>query len=139
MIRVVLDTNVLISLALAQRGPLLELREAWAAGRFVVLAAAPLLDEVRRVLERPKIADRLSRERRDGLLLRLERLTEPVVCREPYPEFSDPADDFLLAMLRDGDADLLVTGDGALLELGRFEGKEILTAAAFVEQLRADS
>lgn len=137
--RVVLDTNVLISLALAQRGSLLYLREAWQAGHFSVLVSAELLEEVREVIERPKIAARLTKECRDGLLLRLERLTEPVVCREPYPEAPDPADDFLLAMLRDSDADLLVTGDGALLGLGRFEGKKILTAVAFTMQLRADS
>lgn len=136
--RVVLDTNILISLALAQRGSLLELREAWQAGHFSVLVSAELLEEVREVIERPKIAARLTKERRDGLLLRLERLTEPVVCREPYPEAPDPADDFLFAMLRDGDAECLVTGDGALLELERFEGKKVLTAAAFIEQLRAD-
>lgn len=134
--RVVLDTNVLISLALAQGGPLLELREAWGAGRFGVIVSAPLLDEVRKVLERPKIATRLSQERRDGLLLRLERLTEPVTCSEPYPEAPDPADDFLLAMLRDGDAELLVTGDGALLELKTFGGVEILSAREFSERLR---
>lgn len=133
MLRVVLDTNVLISLALAQRGPLLELREAWEAGRFGVLVAPPLLNEVRGVLERPKIATRLSRERRDGLLLRLERLTEPVACLEPYPEFPDPADSFLLAMVRDGGADVLVTGDGALLALGSFGGAGILSARAFAE------
>jgi putative PIN family toxin of toxin-antitoxin system len=70
LLRVILDTNVLISLALAQRGPLLDLREAWQAGHFSVLVSAELLKEVREVIERPKITARLSKERRDGLLLR---------------------------------------------------------------------
>ena len=87
------------------------------------------------MLERPKIATRLSRERRDGLLLRLERLSEPVACLEPYPEAPDPGDSFLLAMVRDGGADVLVTGDGALLALGSFGGAEILSARAFAERL----
>ena len=135
MLRAVLDTNVLISLALAQRGPLLGLREAWQAGRFGVLVAPPLLDEVQRVLKRPKIATRLSPERRYGLLLRLERLSEPVACLEPYPEALDPGDSFLLAMVRDGGADVLVTGDGALLALGSFGGTAVLSARAFAERL----
>lgn len=135
MLRAVLDTNVLVSLALVQRGPLLELREAWQAGQFGVLVAPPLLNKVQWVLERPKIATRLSRERRDGLLLRLERLTEPVACLEPYPEAPDPGDSFLLAMVRDGGADVLVTGDGVLLALGSFGGAAILSARVFAEHL----
>ena len=118
--RVVLDTNVLLSSTWAKAGQLLLIREAWQAGHFSVLVSEPLLKEVESVMAYPKLAKLLTEERRAGLLHRLERLTEPVVCREPYPKSPDPADDFLLAMLRDGEADLLVTGDRALLALESF-------------------
>lgn len=40
----------------------------------------------------------------------------------------DPADDRVLACALVGDADVLVTGDGELLELGSWEGIEICSA-----------
>ena len=114
---------------------MLNLREAWQARRFSVLISEPLLDEVSAILTYPRIQKFLSEERREELLHRLERLGEPITCVEPYPEAPDPADDFLFAMLRDGDADLLVTGDGLLLKAEHFRGKPITKVAAFLGQL----
>lgn len=55
--------------------------------------------------------------------------------KQPFPEFGDPKDRYLLAMLKGSDAEALVTGDGALLELGAFENKLILTPADFLIRL----
>ena len=63
----------------------------------------------------------------------LEVLTLPIELTDPYPDFSDPDDRFLLAMVRDGGADVLVTGDRALLELNTFEGVPVVSAREFLE------
>lgn len=54
----------------------------------------------------------------------------------PHPNFSDPKDRYLLAMLRDSDAELLVTGNKVLLAVEHFEGKPILLPAAFLAHLK---
>ena len=132
--RIVLDSNVLVSMAIRSRR-LQPLRDAWEGGRFTALVSAELLAETEDVLRRPKLATHLSTADVAPFLRLLRALGEPVSLTLPYPEFSDPKDRYLLAMLRDGDADLLVTGDKALLKMEQFEGKSILSAAAFVEGL----
>ena len=54
---------------------------------------------------------------------------------KPFPEFGDPKDRYLLAMLRDSDAEALVTGDKALLVLDDFEGRPIISPADFLTSL----
>jgi predicted nucleic acid-binding protein len=45
---------------------------------------------------------------------------------------SDPADNRVLEAAIEGKADYIVTGDHALLELGSYEGIEVVTPARFV-------
>ena len=111
------------------------LRDAWEGGRFTVLLSAYLLAETEDVLRRPKIATYLSAADAARFMRLLRALGEPVGLNLPHPEFSDPKDRYLLAMLRDGNADLLVTGDKALLALEHLERKPIVSAAVFVEGL----
>jgi predicted nucleic acid-binding protein len=59
-------------------------------------------------------------------------LTEGIL----FPDFPDPKDRYLLAMLRDGEADVLVTGDTLLLELKRFEEKPMISPAQFMALLK---
>ena len=134
--RVVCDTTTLIGLVLAKGETMQALRRAWRQRAFTVLLSEPLLVEVSEVIRRPHLAKLFEDESRiTYFLTELEEYGERVVPRTPYPAFSDPNDRYLLAMLRDGDADLLVTGDKALLKMEQFEGKSILSAAAFVEGL----
>ena len=59
-----------------------------------------------------------------------------MTTRLPHPDFSDPKDRYLLAMLRDSDAELLVTGDKTLLALESFDNKPILPPAGFLARLK---
>lgn len=58
--RVVLDTNVLVSALLVESFPPAQLIAHWRRGRFVLLTAAPQMDELLRVTRYPKIRDRLK-------------------------------------------------------------------------------
>ena len=120
-------------MALAKGGSLETLWRSWQARRFEVLSSPPLIAEVNDVLQRPKLAKLLSQTRLEAMLADLEVLTLPIELTDPYPDFSDPDDRFLLAMVRDGGADVLVTGDRALLELNTFEGVPVVSAREFLE------
>jgi uncharacterized protein len=134
--RVVLDTNIIVSMALAKGGTMQALRQSWREGRFTVLGSSELLEEVAEVLEYPRLSALLTPEAKKTTLNELTSLAETVVLSEPYPMFAEDKDDsYLLAMVRDGEADCLVTGDKPLLELGRFEGIPIINAAQFLTLL----
>ncbi len=49
---------------------------------------------------------------------------------------ADPSDEKFLAAALDGDADVIVSGDSDLLNLGSFQNIVILTARQFVNSLR---
>jgi predicted nucleic acid-binding protein len=49
----------------------------------------------------------------------------------------DPKDNFLLALAKDGRADLLITGDKELLDLAVFEGTRIVSPSSFLKAFKA--
>ena len=133
--RVVFDTNILVSMSFAQGGRFLRFQERWRRGDYAVLLCETLVTELKDVLERPKARRVLSDARRESFLAAVVAFGTFIEVVPPFPEAPDPEDDFLLAMLRDGEADFLVTGDKALLALENFEGRPIVDPKAFTEQL----
>ncbi len=133
--RAVLDTSVLISMALAKGGILEVAWRAWREGKFDVLISRPLISEVRGVLSQPRLARSVELQSRRRLLRDLELLGLPADIIPPYPAAPDPKDSFLLAMAREGGASVIVTGDKALLAMRQWEGAEILTPREFVRAI----
>lgn len=126
--RVVLDTNVLISALLHDRSLPFQLVALWRQGRIVLLTSDEQLDEMRRVTRYPKIRARLNPAVAGRLVNELKQVATVI---EDLPEVSispDPWDNYLLATVEAGKADLLVTGDKAdLLHLERHAGARIVT------------
>lgn len=134
MLRVLLDTNQLISSLVSTRGPQRELVDAWRRRAFLLLLTAEQLEEVREVLGRPKIARkyRISPADRQAFLdlLRAEVILLP---DEPAPGVCrDPDDDHLLGCAAAGGVEYLVTGDRDLLSVRRFRETSIVDARAFL-------
>ncbi|MCX7177047.1 MAG: putative toxin-antitoxin system toxin component, PIN family [Proteobacteria bacterium] len=130
--RVVLDTNVLLSALLSPHGPPELIYRAWRAARFEIVTSVKQLDELRRASRYPKFKAVLQPHRVGTMVNNLQR----AIVLESLPsdiEADDPFDAFLLAMSVVGEADYLVTGDqrAGLLKLGHFEHTRILTPAAF--------
>jgi len=127
-VRVVLDTNVLISALLHDRSLPFQLVALWRQGRIVLLTSDEQLDEMRRVTRYPKIRARLNPAVAGRLVNELKQVATVI---EDLPEVSispDPWDNYLLATVEAGKADLLVTGDKAdLLHLERHAGARIVT------------
>ena len=131
--RLVVDTNILISALLAGTSLPAQLILLWREGRFDLLTSAAQLDELRRVTRYPKIRERLAPALAGRLINDIRDLAVllpalPVVTASP-----DPDDNYLLAMAAAGSADFLVTGDKRdLLALRLFEGTRILTVRDFL-------
>lgn len=130
--RVVLDTNVLISALIIQTGNLAAIYRAWREGRFTLLTCAEHLDELRATLRKTAIADRIKPYKSGGLVNEMKNLAEDVGTLPSVRRSPDPSDDFLLALSEAGRADYLVTGDkSGLLALEAHEGTRIISAREF--------
>lgn len=134
--RVILDTNILLSGLIAPAGVPGRLVDAWLDRRFTLVSHSLQLDEFRAVSRRDKIRV-LVRSSEAGRLVNQIAALADMPERLPSVERSrDPRDDFLLALCEAGAADRLVTGDkNDLLVLQRHGAATIVTAAAFATEL----
>ena len=110
--RIVIDTNVLVSALLSKRGAANHVLSAAADGAFVVLASPPLFLEYEEVLKRPEhqLRHGLDLGQVDTLLRSLARLVEPVDVRFLWrPQLRDPDDEMVLEATINGSADMIVT------------------------------
>jgi putative PIN family toxin of toxin-antitoxin system len=138
--RLVLDTNVVISAFLWQGTPgrLLELAGEQEVRLFT---SRELLDEVAEVLSRKKLTKNVAAT---GLtvtemLANYRKMVTLITARRlPQKVSSDADDDAVLAAAKSAGADLIVSGDRKhLLILKRFEGIPIVTAAQAVAMVEA--
>ncbi|MBK5293492.1 MAG: putative toxin-antitoxin system toxin component, PIN family [Acidobacteriia bacterium] len=130
--RVVLDTNIIVSALLAPAGKPAAIIRIWLDGKFTLLTCAAHLDELRSTLEKPRVSERIKPHKAGRLVNQVRKLAEDV---DPLPRVErspDPTDDFLLAMSEGGKANYLVTGDkSGLLALGRHKATRIISACEF--------
>ena len=135
--RVVLDTNVLVSGLLVETSLPAQLIEYWRRGRFELLTAELQFDELKRVTRYPKIRERLNPSVAGRLINDLHDMAS-VVDPLPLVDVSpDPCDNYLLAIALAGHADHLVTGDKSdLLFLGKYERTRIQTVRDFLTDTR---
>ena len=128
-LRVVLDTNVLVS-GLAYPGSVPgRIVGVWRQGGLDVVLSRYILDEMVRVLPRLSRIHLSSSEIRDlaDSLIFLADIVEPDA--EQDSSLRDPADQQVLATLRASKADYLITGDKDLLALA--EKYPIVTPSTF--------
>ena len=135
--RVVLDTNVLISALLAESSPPGQPIMHWRQGRLTLLTAAPQLDELMRVTRYPKIRARLKPALAGRLVNDLREVAVVVGTLPPVDVSPDPYDNYLLSIASGGGADYLVTGDKPdLLVLGSHDGTKIVSVRDFITLAR---
>lgn len=136
--RIVLDTNVVLS-ALLWRGTPYRLLDAIRSHREVSLVTSPaLLDELAGVLTRPSASRRLAmigRTAHNVLADYVEAVT--IVEPEHVPRVvpNDVDDDQVIAAAIAAGADWIVSGDADLLSMGSHQGIPILTAAQAAQQI----
>ena len=121
-LRVVLDTNVLLSLWAFIDSRFLPLRQQVESGAWVALANEASLAEYRRVLSYPKLKfnNATQQQAYQRYLDVAQHVSEPLgQLQPPLPRCQDRDDQKFLELARDGRADWLFTADKALLRLAR--------------------
>lgn len=127
--RLVLDTNVVVS-ALIAHGPPRQLLFLGQRRRVSLFTSEPLLGELAGVIRRGKFARMPDLRRNTPVELALRyRLATNVVSLGSVERVvpSDPTDDIVIATAVAADADVLVTGDKGILSLDPYGDIRILS------------
>jgi putative PIN family toxin of toxin-antitoxin system len=133
LIKVVLDTNILIS-AIVFGGKPRELLEAAIKGKIQLLLTEEIIEEMRGVLEGKKF--QFPGEITDLIVHEIESFAEIVKPKERLKVIeNDPEDNRVLECARESKADYIVSGDFHLLGIKEFAGTKILMPGEFLDIL----
>ena len=134
--RVVLDTNILLSALINRHGIPAQLIVAWRERRYDLLTSTEQLLELGGVARRPVLRARIIPSTVGRLIRDLRKLAEVLTRLPDVDRSADPADNFLLAMAEAGAADYLVSGDRrGVLDLGTHGVTQIIKAREFLTVL----
>lgn len=137
--KVLIDTNVLISTTITPKGNPAKILKIWRDGKLEVIISPEILKEIREVFFRPKIkklsfwTDKQRNQLIEDLanigLLVPGSLKLKVVIEDPHD------DKFVIAAV-EGKADYIITGDLHLKNLGSYKGIKIVSPKEFVKILK---
>ena len=129
--RIVLDTNVLVSAALKRNStPGLVVHAA--EQRSGLLKSLATQQQLFDVMARPYFDSLIDAETRSWLQNLMEA-AELVMIAERIAACRDPTDDKFLELAVNGHAEAIVTGDADLLELNPFRNIPIVKPAVFIQ------
>ncbi len=134
--RLVIASNVWIAALLAPKGTARRLIDAVLEREFTVLMSEATFTELVERLNRPKF----DRYRDNGAWdLFLSELVELASWHEDSESATgvcrDVDDDKFLSLAVTGEADVLITGDGDLLELASYSGIPVMTPAQVMQHI----
>ena len=139
VIRVVVDTNVVVSAALSPRGKPAQVVRA-AGLRFELVWTGAIVAECYRILSGPRLA-RLLKGREEyartvvaGLAAGATMVAPELLAAVRVVQ-EDPDDDVLFGAALAGGARFVVSGDAAVLAVGNFAGVKVVSAAEFLATL----
>jgi len=135
--RVVIDTNLLVSYLISHRPPIADLIDTHLArSDFILLTSPFLLEELERVLQYPRLHRYYDAETRLRFVALVAALAELIDPPDEIPSISrDPADDHVIACAVAGQADAIVSGDRDLLDLASVGRIPIFSARQFLARL----
>lgn len=137
MLRVVIDANVLVSALLSRRGAPALVLKAWKDRQFVLVTSESAIRELRRVLwelyasgkytlTKKQIFQLIRFLRSDGI-----RVVNGEQAKGVIPQ--DPDDEKFLSIAVTGNAQVIISGDKHLLNLGKYQNTLILSARQFLD------
>ncbi|MFH1909164.1 MAG: putative toxin-antitoxin system toxin component, PIN family [Chloroflexota bacterium] len=142
MLRVVIDTNILVSAVLSKTGTPAQVVDTWKAREFLLISSESAILEVQRVLQELHSTGKyaITDEQIAGLLhlLREDSVLVPAQSDVTGAIPADPSDELFLSIALDGEAQVIVSGDGHLLNLGTYQNIKIQTARQFLDSLKAE-
>jgi putative PIN family toxin of toxin-antitoxin system len=136
--KVVLDTNVVVSAFLSPDGVPAKILEHLRNDIFQLLISPPILDEYRRALMYKRVQDRhgLSADEIDGAMRDLGGAS---ICLNPATAISivesDADDNKFFECAVEGNANYIVSGDSAVQRVREYQGIQVLSPALFLALL----
>jgi putative PIN family toxin of toxin-antitoxin system len=132
MLRVVADTNVLVSAFASRKGPPGQVYGAWLARGFVLVTSEYILNEFSRIAKsKLKFDDRAVVEA-TLFILSQARVVSPLPVSHDMIHLNDWP---ILGTALAGEVDFLVTGDKLVLKLNKFSNIHIITPVNFLKIL----
>jgi putative PIN family toxin of toxin-antitoxin system len=143
MLRVVIDTNIFVSALLSKKDSPAKILDTWRERKFLVITSEAAISEVERVLgelqttgkyaiSNDDVAAILTLLRKDALLVSGDLDTKGSIPQ-------DPDDEKFLSIALDGEAKVIISGDGHLLHLATYQDITIQTARQFLDSLQTES
>lgn len=131
--KVVLDTNVLVSSTLIERGKPFKVLKKAESGEIEPFISPGIIQELEDVLLRDKILFREGNVKE--FIEKAISISTVVLPEENFQVIDeDPEDDKVLECAVDSGADYNISGDSHLLDLRDFRGIEILSPDEFLEK-----
>ena len=128
--RVIIDTNLLISFLINKDYSKLD--RILSHKQITLLYSQELIDEFIEVARRPKFKRYFSISNIQELVLQISTRAEFIEVTAKVEMCSDPKDNFLLALAKDGQATHLLTGDKDLLSLKKYSRAELITITEYL-------
>ena len=131
--KVVFDTNVLISAFISKGPPYLLMKKAM-EDKFSLIISPDIFEEFRNVITRKKF--HLSNEQIEDATVILFRISDMIIpLRRVSVIQADPDDDRVLECASSSNADIIVSGDSHLLSLSVWEGIRIMKPSEALEYM----
>ena len=132
-IRIVLDTNVLISALLFGGNPR-KILELVLAEKIHLLSSPEILKETEGVLSRPKF--KLKKSAVKSMMKELEDICEIVYPSKHFKVVDeDPEDDMLFDCAYAGNADFIISGNDHVVKVKSFQDAKVLFPADFLSKI----
>ncbi len=143
MLKVVLDTNIFVSSLLVKAGLPAQVLDAWRERLYLLVASPAIIAEIRATLSYPRIRRKYAVTDDDVeqlvALLEQDALLVPGDADVAGAITEDPTDEIVLACAVDAQANIIVSGDRHLVDLGSYRSILVLTARQFLERLEMNS
>ncbi len=130
MIRIVVDTNVIIS-SIFWRGNQFEVIRKGLLEKYHLVSSTEILDEV---IEKLRNKFHLPEDKIQELVDILLTYCNIIEVKSKFDVVRDKTDNKIIECAFDGKADYIVTGDSDLLELVEFKGIKIFTPKKFLQE-----
>ncbi len=139
MIRIVIDTNILVSAILTPKGNPAKILKHVLEGKLNLIISPAILEETQQVLRYPRLVKLMKKNKITGkeihdFLGNMSKVAVITPGRLDIDAISDdPADNKILACGMEREADYIISGDHHLTDLKIFQGINIVNPAAFLK------
>ncbi|MCD4719611.1 MAG: putative toxin-antitoxin system toxin component, PIN family [Desulfobacula sp.] len=137
ILKAVIDTSVVVSVAFAKQGIARKMRDLIADNAFTMVTSKPILRELYEVLHYPHIVQRFNPSKQNidefvGMIIGNAMVTKNTYHIDGIS--LDPEDDMFIACALEGNADYIVSRDPHLRNIKHFQRIQIIDATTFVNK-----